>query len=86
MLIFSKIQGSPQGFILAWVLFLAVAGSEIIADNFRKPGGVGAVCQRLIPAGETIWIADAHREEGRRYIVQSDELLSAFLELEATLL
>lgn len=28
---------------------------------------------------------DAHRED-RRYIVQSDELLSAFLELEATLL
>jgi hypothetical protein len=31
------------------------------------------------------WIVDAHRE-GRRYIVHSDELLSAFLELEATLL
>jgi len=28
---------------------------------------------------------DAHRE-GRRYIVHSDELLSAFVELEATLL
>ncbi len=27
---------------------------------------------------------DAHRE-GRRYMVDSDELLSAFLELEATL-
>ena len=31
------------------------------------------------------WIVDAHRE-GRRYIVQSDELLSAFVELEAMLL
>jgi hypothetical protein len=31
------------------------------------------------------WVVDAHRE-GRRYIVHSDELLSAFLELEATLL
>ena len=31
------------------------------------------------------WIVDAHRE-GRRYIVHSEELLSAFLELEATLL
>jgi len=30
------------------------------------------------------WVV-AHRE-GRRYIVHSDELLSAFLELEATLL
>jgi len=31
------------------------------------------------------WIVDAHRE-GRRYIVRFDELLSALLELEATLL
>ena len=31
------------------------------------------------------WIVDAHRE-GRRYIVHSAELLSAFLELEQTLL
>jgi hypothetical protein len=31
------------------------------------------------------WVVDAHRE-GRRYIVHSDELLSAFLELEQTLL
>jgi hypothetical protein len=32
-----------------------------------------------------LWIVDAHRE-GRRYIVHSDELLSAFLKLEAMLL
>jgi hypothetical protein len=29
---------------------------------------------------------DAHRDDGRRYIVHSDELVSAFLELEATVL
>jgi hypothetical protein len=32
------------------------------------------------------WIVDAHRDDGRRYIVHSDELLSTFLELEAMLL
>jgi hypothetical protein len=32
------------------------------------------------------WIVDAHGGDGRRYSVHSDELLSAFLELEATLL
>jgi hypothetical protein len=32
------------------------------------------------------WTVDAHRGDGRRYIVQSDELLSTFLELEVTLL
>jgi hypothetical protein len=41
-------------------------------------------------AAETLWwpglIVDAYRGDGRRYIVESDELLGAFLELEATLL
>ena len=32
------------------------------------------------------WMVDAHRDDGRRYIVYSDELLRAFLELETTLL
>ena len=32
------------------------------------------------------WAVDAHRGDGRRYIVESDELFSAFLEMEATLL
>jgi len=26
------------------------------------------------------WIVDAHKNDGKHYIVQSDELLSAFLE------
>ena len=32
------------------------------------------------------WIVDAHKDDGKCYIVQSDELLSAFLELEKALL
>jgi hypothetical protein len=32
--------------------------------------------------GRTIWIADAHRGDGKRFIVQADEKLTAFLELE----
>ena len=32
--------------------------------------------------GRTIWIADAHRGDGKRFVVHSDEKLSAFLELE----
>jgi hypothetical protein len=31
----------------------------------------------------TIWIADAHRGNGKRVIVRADEKLTAFLELEA---
>ena len=32
--------------------------------------------------GRTIWIVDAHRDNGKRFVVRSDEILSAFLELE----
>jgi len=28
--------------------------------------------------GRTIWIPDAHRRDGKRYIVRSDEKLTAF--------
>ena len=33
----------------------------------------------------TIWIADAHRDDGKRFIVHADEKLTAFLELEAAI-
>ena len=32
--------------------------------------------------GRTIWIADAHRDDGQRFVVHADEILTAFLELE----
>jgi hypothetical protein len=33
----------------------------------------------------TIWIADAHRGDGKRFVVRVDEKLTAFVELEATI-
>jgi hypothetical protein len=33
----------------------------------------------------TIWIADAHRGDGKRFIVRADEKLSAFLQLESAI-
>jgi hypothetical protein len=35
--------------------------------------------------GRTIWIADAHRDDGKRFIVRADEKLTAFLELESAI-
>jgi hypothetical protein len=32
--------------------------------------------------GRTIWIADAHRGDGQRFVVRADEKLTAFAELE----
>jgi hypothetical protein len=33
--------------------------------------------------GRTIWIADAHRGDGQRFVVRVDEKLTVFLELES---
>jgi hypothetical protein len=56
---------------------------EMIAENLKKCdwslGHVAAVdCE-----WRTIWIADAHRGDGKRFIVRADEKLTAFLELES---
>jgi hypothetical protein len=31
----------------------------------------------------TIWIADAHRGDGKRFVLRANEKLTAFLELES---
>jgi hypothetical protein len=36
-------------------------------------------------AGRTIWIADAHRGDGKRFVAHADEKLAAFLELESVI-
>jgi uncharacterized protein YbcV (DUF1398 family) len=57
---------------------------EIIADKITKNGWTWGYCSAVTRAGWR-WVVDA-RGKGRRYIVESDELLTAFLELEARLL
>jgi hypothetical protein len=32
--------------------------------------------------GPTIWIVDAHEDDGKRLVVRADEKLTAFVELE----
>jgi len=32
--------------------------------------------------GRAIWIADAHRDDGKRFVVRADEKLTPFVELE----
>jgi hypothetical protein len=62
--------------------FAAVKYWEIIADNLGKAGWSWGCVSAIDSEGRTIWIVDAHRGDGRRFVVRSDELLSAFLELE----
>jgi hypothetical protein len=56
--------------------------SEIIADNLSKAGWSWGCVSAVDSNGQTIWIADAHRGEGKRFIVRADDKLTAFLELE----
>ena len=58
---------------------------EIIADNLSKAGWSWAGSQPLILEGRTIWIVDAHRGDGKRFVVRADEKLTAFVELESQL-
>ena len=38
-----------------------------------------------MPRWRTIWIADAHRGDGKRFVVRADEKLTAFVELESAI-
>ena len=58
---------------------------EIIADKLSAAGWSCGYCSTVTKDGWR-WIVDAHKRDGTRYIVHSDELLSAFLELERTIL
>ena len=55
---------------------------EIIAGNLKKRGWSLGYVSAIDCEGRTIWIADAHRDGGKRFVVRADELLTAFVELE----
>jgi hypothetical protein len=55
---------------------------EIIADNLNKAGWSLGWVSAIDSKGRTIWITDAHRDDEKRIVVHSDEIMTAFLELE----
>jgi hypothetical protein len=55
---------------------------EIIADNLSKAGWSWGCVSALDAHRRAIWIADAHRSDGKRFIIRADELLTAFVELQ----
>jgi hypothetical protein len=59
---------------------------EIIADSLSKAGWSWGCVSTINSNGQTIFVADAHRDDGRRFIVHADEKLSAFVELERQVL
>jgi hypothetical protein len=55
---------------------------EITADNLKKAGWSWGCVSAIDTNGRTIFVADAHRDDGKRFVVRADEKLTAFLELE----
>src|SRR5439155_15734772 len=58
---------------------------EIIADNLSEAGWSWGFVSAVDSSGRTIFIADAHRDDGKRFVVRADEKLTAFIELESAI-
>jgi hypothetical protein len=43
------------------------------------------VSQPVDSKGRTIWIVDAHRGDGQRFVAHADEKVTAFVELESAI-
>jgi hypothetical protein len=56
---------------------------EIIADNLSKAGWSWGCVATVDSRGRTIFVTDAHRDDGKRFVVRVDEKLTAFVELES---
>jgi hypothetical protein len=54
-------------------------------ERLRKAGWSWGCVSAIDSNGRTIWIADAHRDDGKRFIVRADDILTAFLELETVI-
>jgi hypothetical protein len=54
-----------------------------VADNLSKAGWSWGYVSAVDSEGRTIWIADEHRGDGKRFVMHAEEKRTAFLELEA---
>ena len=55
---------------------------EIIADSLSKAGWSWGCVATVDREGRTIFVADAHRGDGKRFVVHAEDKFTAFLELE----
>ena len=58
---------------------------EIIADNLSKAGWSWGCVAAIDSNGRTIFVADAHRDDGKRFVVHADEKLAGFVEPESAI-
>ena len=59
---------------------------ELIADNLSKAGWSWGCVATVDRQGRTIFVADAHRDDGQRFVVHADEKAAAFAELVASII
>jgi len=58
---------------------------EIIADDLTKAGWSWGCVSNVDSNGRTIFVADAHSGDRKRFVVPAGEKLTAFLELESAI-
>jgi hypothetical protein len=58
---------------------------EIIADNLRKRGWSLGYVSAVNSEGRTIFVADAHCDDGKRFVGRAEEKLTAFMDLESAI-
>jgi hypothetical protein len=59
---------------------------EIIAANLKKAGWSWGCVTAMDRDDRTLWIVDAHRDNGKRFVVHADEKATAFAELVASII
>ena len=59
---------------------------EIIADRLNKAGWSLGWVSALDSQGRTLWIVDAHRGDGKLFVVRADQKLTAFIAFGLTTL
>jgi hypothetical protein len=77
-----------QGTLSSCVTYLLIQESPIqtlFSFSLSKAGWSLGWVSALDCEARTIWIAEAHRGDGKRFVVQADEKLTEFVELESTI-
>jgi hypothetical protein len=57
--------------------------NQLSADNLSASGWSWGWVSAIDSEGRTLWVVDAHRDHKGRFVARADEILIAFLELEA---
>jgi hypothetical protein len=64
---------------------LSVKCWKTIADNLINFGWSWHCVSAVDSEPRRIFVADAHRDDGKRFVVHADEKLTAFMELESAI-